>query len=216
MSPHVILKGGNLDFEKHCQFPFGGYVQANQENDPTNTLAPRTIDAIYLRPMTNKQGGHELMNLQTGMVITRNIIWERPLTDLVIQAVETMAAKQGVKTLKLTGRNKISIYPANWIAGVEYDADKDNDNEHNNEAYPEQEADYDYDEELDDDEEYDRIDQDEIDEIMAEPGQGDQDPNPVDRIIHEARAIRNDTAETAVTDDEDTVATESSRPTRER
>jgi hypothetical protein len=96
----------------HCQVPFGAYVQANQENLPTNTQAPRTIDAIYLRLMTNKQGGHELMNLQTGMMITRNTIWERPLTDLVIRAVETMADEQGIKTLKITGRNKIPIYPA--------------------------------------------------------------------------------------------------------
>jgi hypothetical protein len=72
--------------------------------------------------MPNKQGGHKLMNLQTGMVISRNTIWERPITDLVIQAVETMAEEQKVKTLKITGRNKIPIYPANWIAGVEYDA----------------------------------------------------------------------------------------------
>jgi hypothetical protein len=168
--------------------------------------------------MLSKQGGHELMNLQTGMVISRNSIWERPLTDLVIQAVEAMADEQGIKTLKITGRNKIPIYPANWIAGVEYDADNENeiDNEHNDEAYPEQEPDYDYDAELDDDEEYDRIDQGEIDEIMAKPGQGDQDPNPVNRIIQEVRMVRNDPAEIAVTDDEDTMATESSRPTRER
>jgi hypothetical protein len=68
--------------------------------------------------MTSKQGGHELMNLQTGMMNTRNTIWERPLTDLVIQAVEAMADEQDIKTLKLTGRNKIPIYPADWIAGV--------------------------------------------------------------------------------------------------
>jgi hypothetical protein len=76
LSPHVILKGSNLDFEKHCQVPFGAYVQANQENDPTNTLAPRTTDAIYLRPVNSIQGGHELMNLQTRKVITQNTVWE--------------------------------------------------------------------------------------------------------------------------------------------
>ena len=96
-----------------------GVKQANQENDPTNTQAPRTIDAIYLRPMNNKQGGHELMNLRTGLMITRNKIHERPLTDLVIRAIETMADQQGIKTLKLTGRNKTQLYPADWIAGVE-------------------------------------------------------------------------------------------------
>jgi hypothetical protein len=101
-----------LDFDKHCQVPFGSYVQVNQENDPTTTQAPRTIDAIYLRLMKKRQGGHEVMNLMTGQVITRNRIWERPLTDLVIHAVETMADEQGIKTLKSQGRNKIRLYPA--------------------------------------------------------------------------------------------------------
>jgi hypothetical protein len=93
--------------------------------------------------MTNKQGGHELMNLQTGMMITRNTIWERPLTALVIRAVKTLADEQGIKTLKITGHNKIPIYPAGWIAGVEYDADTDNEHEHKDEAYPIQAPDYD-------------------------------------------------------------------------
>jgi hypothetical protein len=39
LSPHVLLTGRNLDFEKHCQVSFGAYVQADQENDPTNTQA---------------------------------------------------------------------------------------------------------------------------------------------------------------------------------
>jgi hypothetical protein len=59
------------------------------------------------------------------------------------------------------------------------------------------------------------VDQDEINKIMAEPGQV-QDPNPADRIIQAVRMVHNHPAETAVTNDEDTVATESSRPTRER
>ena len=64
LSPHVLVGGQNLDYEKHCQIPFGAYIQANQENNPKNTNAPRTIDAIYLRPVPhNIQGGHELMDL---------------------------------------------------------------------------------------------------------------------------------------------------------
>jgi hypothetical protein len=70
------MTGTNLDYNKHCQFPFGAYIQANQENNPTNTQVPQMINTIYLRPMTNKQGGHELMNLRTGQVITRNTVHE--------------------------------------------------------------------------------------------------------------------------------------------
>jgi hypothetical protein len=49
----------------------------------------------------------------------------------VIQAVKAVADEQGIKTLRLTGHNKIPIYPANWIAGVEYDDNNENENEHN-------------------------------------------------------------------------------------
>ena len=86
-SPHMIMKRQNFDFEKHCQVPFGAYVQAHQENHPTNTNAPRTIDAIYLRPLHNMQGGHEVMNLATGRAITMSKVTEQPTTQFAINAV---------------------------------------------------------------------------------------------------------------------------------
>ncbi|MGC8483976.1 MAG: hypothetical protein ACP5OE_10085 [Thermodesulfobium sp.] len=101
LSPHVILGGRNWDFNKHCQIPFGAYVQAYQENAPkntndprtidANTNDPRTIDAIYLRPANNIQGGHELMDLNSGRVITRPRVWEIPVTPVIVRAVEDMA-----------------------------------------------------------------------------------------------------------------------------
>ena len=69
-SPRVILTHQALDFNKHCQVPFGAYVQADQIPDPKNTPAARTIDAIYLRPLPNLQGGHEVMNIATGRICT--------------------------------------------------------------------------------------------------------------------------------------------------
>jgi hypothetical protein len=216
LSPHVILKGSNLDFEKHCQVPFGAYVQANQENDPTNTLAPRTIDAIYLHPMTSIQGGHEMMNLQTGKVITQNTVWKRPVTDLVIRAIEAMAKEQGIKTLKLTGRNKIVIYPINWIAGVEYDQNDENNDNDTDEEYRNVEPIYEFEDKLDDDKAYDRIEQDEIDELLAEPGQDDNNANPTDNQVQQYEVQQNDQQEIAVIEDDETVDAASSRPTRER
>lgn len=105
-SPHVLLGGRNLDYHKHCKIPFGAYVQAIQENSPKNTNAPRTIDAIYLRPKKNIQGGHELMDLNSGRLITRPKVWEVPVTQNVIKAVEAMAEEQGIKSLKLQNRRK--------------------------------------------------------------------------------------------------------------
>ena len=70
-SVHLILNQMNLDYNKHCFIPFGTYVQANHETNPTNTNAPRTLDAIYLHPTDNIQGGHELMDLNSGRIITQ-------------------------------------------------------------------------------------------------------------------------------------------------
>ena len=41
----------------------------------------------------NKQGGHELMNLAMGRLVTCPTATELPVTDMVIKAVEEMAAK---------------------------------------------------------------------------------------------------------------------------
>ena len=38
-SPHMIMQGRKLDYNKHCQVPFGAYVQVNNEPDFTNTMA---------------------------------------------------------------------------------------------------------------------------------------------------------------------------------
>ena len=78
LSPHVLVGGQNLDFEKHYQIP---YVQANQENDPKNTNAPRTIDCIYLCPITqNIQSSHKLMDLNSACMIACQHEWEIPVT----------------------------------------------------------------------------------------------------------------------------------------
>ena len=167
----MIMSQRNWDYNKHCQVGFGAYIQANENNEPTNTLKGRTIDAIYLRPTDNIQGGHELMNLATGQVITHDWVSERPVTDLVIKAVETMAIEQGIKTLKITGRNKIALFPADWIAGVDYEeAPQLEDETDDDEDYTDDGDEEDYEDELDDEQAYDRVDQSEIDEILAEPG----------------------------------------------
>jgi hypothetical protein len=38
--------------------PFGAFVQANHETPKTSSNVRRSLDAIYLRPAKNQQGGH--------------------------------------------------------------------------------------------------------------------------------------------------------------
>ena len=61
--------GGKIDYNKHCKYEFGEYVQTHEEHD--NSMATRTIGALALRPNGNLQGGHLFLSLSTGRVIDR-------------------------------------------------------------------------------------------------------------------------------------------------
>ena len=61
--------------------PLGTYVQAYEDHQIKNDNKARTIDAIYLR--AKPKSGHELMNLETGGLITRSRFWEMPITPLL-------------------------------------------------------------------------------------------------------------------------------------
>ena len=101
--------------------PFGAYVQANHETNQTDSNVNRTLDAIYLHPTRNQQGGHELMDLNSGLLITRNIVHIIPVTDNVIKAVKAIAYKKGFKILKFKNQHKDIFHDVDWIAGVDYD-----------------------------------------------------------------------------------------------
>ena len=100
-SPRTIMGGTPIDYETHCKFNFGAYVQAEYLSDPTNTMEERTKDAIYLDTLDGPQGGYECMNLRTGRIITAYKLYELPVTDLVKARVEELARQDKVPT-KLT------------------------------------------------------------------------------------------------------------------
>jgi hypothetical protein len=143
-------------------------------------MTARTIDAIYLRPLRNIQGGHEVMDLTTGRVITRRKVTEIPMTTSVIKRVETMAADQGITTIKFANRLNVELRPADLIAGVDYE----NENEEEDDEDYEEESESDKDEELE-----------EVDE--------EDDPAEIEeRLADEPEDPREPTAETEEPDDE--------------
>ena len=113
----MIIQQKNLDYHRDCQVPFGSYVEANVET--TNTPEARTRSAIYLRTATSLQGGHEVMALDTGKLISSPKVNKLPLTDIIIRAVEEMARKQGFKELKFNNRRYEPMHDATRLAGVE-------------------------------------------------------------------------------------------------
>eukprot|EP00978_Attheya_sp_CCMP212_P000843 scaffold1766_cov39-Attheya_sp.AAC.3 len=174
-SPRMILQQSNLDYNKDCTVPFGAYVQANHETVKSNSNVTRALDAIYMRPAHNQQGGHELMDLNSGKLITRNIVHEIPVTDVVIKAVETMAYAQGFKSLKFKNRHGVIFHDADWIAGVDYDDNDEEEEEDDDETYHHDPEDDQNEEEL---EEQEQIDPNEVDDIISDG----RENNP---IIHE-------------------------------
>ena len=100
-SPREILHHVKLGYQKHCLIPQFSYVTAHTEPYPKNTSASRGIDAIYIRPISNMQGGHEIMNLATGNLITRAHVTLIPITPTVINIVESMAKADKMTGLKL-------------------------------------------------------------------------------------------------------------------
>ena len=170
-SPQQIITKRTLDYNRDCRYEFGAYVQANQHNEPTNSNEPRTIDAIYLRPTMNQQGGHELMDLHTGHLITRSKVTVLPITASAIARVDELGFAQGFKKLVFKNRHGIYLPDADWIAGVDYappnvydEQDDANDDEYHEE---DNEDDDDYEEE---------IDPNEIADLLYEGRE--QQPNP--------------------------------------
>jgi hypothetical protein len=187
-SPHTILNQTNLDYTKHCVVPFGAYVQANHESTKMSSNVTRTLDAIYLRPAQNQQGVHKLMDLNSGQLISRNIVHKIPVTDVVIKAVKNMAYQQGFKSLKFKNRNSVIYHDADWIAGVDYDDPDDVENENEDEEYDNEE-----DENEDQLKQYEaleeqlkHIDPEEIEDIMRD-ARGETNPN-----MHEAHDNANE------------------------
>jgi hypothetical protein len=55
MSPHSIITGQSVDYNKHCRLEFGEYAQVHEDHD--NSMVTRITGAIAMRPTGNAQGG---------------------------------------------------------------------------------------------------------------------------------------------------------------
>ena len=82
LSPRTIVTGQKLDFKQHCHFQFGEYVQTHEEHD--NSMSPRKVGALALRPTGNAQGSFYFMSLSTGLVLNRLRGTALPMPDDVI------------------------------------------------------------------------------------------------------------------------------------
>ena len=120
-SPNALLTQQGVDYNKDCLLSFGSYVQAANNNNPTNTPKPRTIGCIFLGMKAGDSRVCQLMNLTTGKPITRHHVDEVPITQEIIDRVEALAEKDGIKPDLVFRDRKGAILVDDQIAGVDDD-----------------------------------------------------------------------------------------------
>ena len=196
-SPRTILSQKPLDYKKHCQVPFGAFVQGFQDEQIKNNPKQRTVDGIYLRPLESIQGGHEIMHLATGRLLSRPHVRVLPVTQDVITAVEAMAEADEMQQLRITTKTGQVLYDSSWLAGVHYDNPDHAEHGEGHDPY-EDEEDNDN-EENDDDQVHDEGDDpnDNYDEdpIQDESDQEQQPQQPVVETVQEEDEDDNDDEE---------------------
>ena len=196
-SPYAIVEGKAVDFDKHCQIPFGSYVQAVTANSPSNTPAERTKDGIFLRVLSNQQGGYEVMDLQTGKPFTRHAVKMIPAPESVVARVEALARNEGFKPhnepiMKTYGALTTGVEdPENGPPNSDdessddetYDPDEDDDDSEDDETVPELvKAPYDSDSDDESEDEEPMDGQNTEDELFDEPV-----PEPPRRSTRDAK-----------------------------
>jgi hypothetical protein len=174
-SPRMIMHKETLDYARHCKYQIGEYVQAHDKPDHTNMNAPRSLDCIYLRPMDNAQGGHELLHLQTNRVVKRRTMTKIPITPSIIKQVHALAVLDEMpEGLKITNRANNVIFDTAWIAGVDYDKQEFDDDEDNEEEENEDNDDDDY------EVHYNKINENELADILQQPNKHQEAHEPED------------------------------------
>ena len=96
-------------------------------------------------------------------------VWEVPITETIIQAVESLAKSQGYKSLKLQGKNKTRLLPSDWDEDEEYIFD---------DSYDSDDDDDDSDDDHDEDE-YEDINDDEIEDLEKDNDNAEDDGNVI-------------------------------------
>ena len=161
-SPRMILHQENLDFDRHCTYVLGEFVQSHEDEEIKNNNKPRTLDCIYLRPTDSHQGGHELLHIATNKVITRSRVTPVPITPAVIKLIHAIAKEENMpKGLKIENRTNTVLFDAAWTAGVKFDE----------KVFDEDKEDTDYESdssEESEEQEYDEMDENEVADIMEE------------------------------------------------
>jgi len=139
------------------------------------------------------------MDLSTGKMITRRRVKELPMMDIVIRAVEQMAKREGIKSLKFTTHDGKPFESADWIEEVE---NAENETKNTHESDEESTSD-DESEESDEESTSESESDDDDDNSMSESEASDDDIDELDGDLEpiDRQEINNLLAETTQKDD---------------
>ena len=93
-STQQIVEHKNVNFKRDCVAEFGAYVQGFGGTSD-NTMTPRVVEGIYMRPTKTLRGGHKILNLNTRKPVSRPGVVVLPITDQVIARVNSWAHEEG-------------------------------------------------------------------------------------------------------------------------
>ena len=169
LSPRTILTGQQVDYKRHCRFQFGEYTQTHEEHN--NSMNPRTVGALALRPVGNGQGSFYFLSIATGRVLNRLHATALPMPDEVIEKLHRMARQQR--------NNPGLVFADRNLNPDEYGEDEDDEDDatyrDDNGVSDDEEDVLSYNEEADDDQDED-VDQD-VDDDPHEDAE-ENDPAP--------------------------------------
>ena len=157
MSPHTLLTGLTMNYNRHCRLEFREYVQTHEEHDNSHNL--RTIGTLALRPTGNVQGGYFFLSLTMGKVINRMCWTTIPMPKEVIDHVERMTRQEHMGTTLL-----FEDRDHNEIIDLDHEDDDDS-------AYEPDDQD-----DNDDDDNEDDNDNDDNNVLINQPNEGHSDP----------------------------------------
>ena len=98
-SPREILTAKPVDYKKCYKIIFGSYGQAIHETNPKNITTPRTLGVIYLRELDTLLVRFGVMNSLTRKIISCRKFIPIPITQEVIDRVESLSKKDSIRFL---------------------------------------------------------------------------------------------------------------------
>ena len=158
LSPRTIITGQQVDYKRHCRFQFGEYAQTHEGHN--NSMNPRTVGAIALRPVGNGQGSFYFLSVTIGRVLNWLHATALPMPDDVIDKLHRMTRQQK--------SNPGLVFANRNLNPEEYDDGGDDDETYHDNSESGDEDDSSHDEEDDDDPD---DDDDDDDDEMPAPGQ---------------------------------------------